>query len=102
MPEDGQQILKAGDESFLTLWLPANTAEAEGVVILVPGDGESPDWPQAIGPLRRKLPDAGWQTLSLALPDPQSTAPVTRPAESAASASADRTPAPRTAQASLT
>ncbi|CDI88776.1 hydrolase or acyltransferase [Pseudomonas aeruginosa PA38182] len=63
LPEDGQQILKAGDESFLTLWLPANTAEAEGVVILVPGDGESPDWPQAIGPLRRKLPDAGWQTL---------------------------------------
>lgn len=62
LPEDGQQILKAGDESFLTLWLPANTAEAEGVVILVPGDGESPDWPQAIGPLRRKLPDAGWQT----------------------------------------
>nr|WP_132677914.1 alpha/beta hydrolase family protein [Pseudomonas aeruginosa] len=54
LPEDGQQILKAGDESFLTLWLPANTAEAEGVVILVPGDGESPDWPQAIGPLRRK------------------------------------------------
>ncbi len=90
LPEDGQQILKAGDESFLTLWLPANTAEAEGVVILVPGDGESPDWPQAIGPLRRKLPDAGWQTLSLALPDPQSTAPVTRPAESAASASADK------------
>ncbi|HGT3373615.1 TPA: alpha/beta hydrolase family protein [Pseudomonas aeruginosa] len=89
LPEDGQQILKAGDESFLTLWLPANTAEAEGVVILVPGDGESPDWPQAIGPLRRKLPDAGWQTLSLALPDPQSTAPVTRPAESAASASAE-------------
>ncbi len=40
LPEDGQQILKAGDESFLTLWLPANTAEAEGVVILVPGDGE--------------------------------------------------------------
>ncbi len=60
------------------------------MVILVPGDGESPDWPQAIGPLRRKLPDAGWQTLSLALPDPQSTAPVTRPAESAASASADK------------
>ncbi len=91
LPEDGQQILKAGDESFLTLWLPANTAETEGVVILVPGDGESPDWPQAIGPLRRKLPDAGWQTLSLTLPDPQSTAPVTRPAESAASAAPTRT-----------
>lgn len=90
LPEESQQILKAGDESFLTLWLPANSAEPEGVVILVPGDGESPDWPQVIGPLRRKLPDAGWQTLSLALPDPQSSAPVTRPAGSAASASADK------------
>ncbi len=89
LPESGQQILKAGDETFLALWLPANTAEVEGVVILVPGDGESADWPQAIGPLRRKLPDAGWQTLSLTLPDPQSTAPIPRPKESPARASAD-------------
>lgn len=89
LPENERQMLQAGDESFLALWLPANTAEAEGVVILVPGDGESADWPVAIGPLRRKLPDAGWQTLSVTLPDPQSTAPVPRPAESADKASAD-------------
>ncbi len=41
----------------------------EGVVIIVPGAGESADWPQAIGPLRRKLPDAAWGSLSLSLPD---------------------------------
>lgn len=89
LPENEQQILKAGDETFLALWLPANRADAEGAVILIPGDGESADWPVAIGPLRRKLPDAGWQTLSLTLPDPQSTAPVPRPKESVDKASAD-------------
>lgn len=89
LPEQERQMLQAGDESFLALWLPANTAEAEGVVILIPGDGESADWPVAISPLRRKLPDAGWQSLSVTLPDPQSTAPVPRPAESADKASAD-------------
>lgn len=89
LPEHERQLLRAGEESFLALWLPANTAEAEGVVILIPGDGESADWPVAIGPLRHKLPDAGWQSLSVTLPDPQSTAPVPRPAESPDKASAD-------------
>ena len=71
LPETEQQSLQAGDETFLALWQPAHQAEAAGLVILLPGDGESADWPQAIGPLRRKLPEAGWHTLSLSLPDPQ-------------------------------
>lgn len=81
LPERQQQTLQAGTESFLALWLPANVPRAEGVVIIVPGDGESADWPQAVGPLRRKLPDAGWQTLSLSLPDPMDGLAQTRPAE---------------------
>lgn len=89
LPESERQELKAGDETFLALWLPANAADASGAVILIPGDGESADWPVAIGPLRRKLPDAGWQTLAVTLPDPQSTAPVPRPKESPDKASAD-------------
>ena len=64
-----QQQLQAGSDSFLALWKPANSAEPEGVVIIVPGAGENADWPQAIGPLRRKLPDADWGSLSLSLPD---------------------------------
>ncbi|MGP0173194.1 alpha/beta hydrolase family protein [Pseudomonas sp. NCHU5208] len=66
-----QQMLKAQDESFLTLWLPANVGEPEGVVILLPGDVENADEATVIGPLRRKLPDAGWHSLSLTLPDPE-------------------------------
>ncbi|MBO3277561.1 alpha/beta hydrolase family protein [Pseudomonas schmalbachii] len=89
LPSDALQKLQAGRETFLALWEPANVARPAGVVILIPGDGESADWPVAIGPLRRKLPDAGWQTLSLSLPDPQSTAPVPLPVAPADKASAD-------------
>lgn len=77
LPSHEQQLLQAGDESFLALWLPANTAEAQGVVVLVAGAGESADWPKVIGPLRRKLPDGGWHSLTLSLPDPQDALPPT-------------------------
>lgn len=65
-----QQMLQAGAESFLALWLPANVGEPSGAVILLPADVENADGAAAIGPLRRKLPDAGWHSLSLTLPDP--------------------------------
>ena len=84
-----QQQLQAGDEQFLALWLPANVAEPSGAVILLPGDNESADWPQSIGPLRRKLPDGGWHSLSLTLPDPNGDAPPQRIVEVAAEPSAD-------------
>ena len=80
-----QQQLQAGTESFLSLWLPANTAQPNGAVIILPGDGESADWPLSVGPLRRKLPDGGWHSLSLSLPDPNSVAPPLRSAEPEAS-----------------
>ncbi|WJN60075.1 hypothetical protein OH686_15075 [Pseudomonas sp. SO81] len=69
LPKDEQQILQTGEEKFLALWKPANAPEFKGVVILVPGADESADWPQAIKPLRLKLPDVEWSTLSLSLPD---------------------------------
>lgn len=75
-----QQRLQAGDESFLALWLPANVGEPEGAVILVPGDVENADGAAAVGPLRRKLPDAGWHSLSLTLPDPDGDPPPLRQA----------------------
>src|SRR5690606_27632449 len=45
-----QQMLDAGGDQFLALWLPANASEPSGAVILLPGDDESADWPQSIGP----------------------------------------------------
>lgn len=69
VPKAEQEQLQAGDESFLALWKPANTDDAKGAVIIVPGANESADWPDAVGPLRRKFPDNGWASLSLSLPD---------------------------------
>ena len=91
-----QQQLKAGEEPFLALWLPANVAEPSGAVIIVPGDDESADWPQGVGPLRSKLPNGGWHSLSLTLPDPNSDAPPVRIAEPAPTEepAADAAPTP--------
>lgn len=68
---DAKQLvdLTTAVEHFSALFLPANVAEPRGMVILLPGAEESFDWPVAIGTLRRKLPDAGWHTLSLNLPE---------------------------------
>ncbi|WP_095147241.1 alpha/beta hydrolase family protein [Pseudomonas sp. Irchel s3b6] len=78
VPAQEQQRLQAGSETFLALWKPANTSDPKGAVIILPGVGETADWPQAIGPLRQKLPDADWGSLSLTLPDLQSNAPQPR------------------------
>lgn len=80
LPTTEQQQLSSSAGDFLALWKPANAAEASGVVILIPGDSESADWPQAIGPLRTKLPDVGWSSLSLTLPDPFNQKPQVAPA----------------------
>jgi dienelactone hydrolase len=90
IPAQEQQQLQAGTDTYLALWKPANTAEPKGAVIIIPGTGETVDWPQAIGPLRRKLPDAEWSSLSITLPDLRSdviapriveAAPAPKPAE---------------------
>ena len=81
VPAQKQQQLQAGSDSFLALCKPANTAEPKGAVIIIPGAGETADWPQAIGPLRRKLPDAKWSSLSITLPDLQSDAIAPRVVE---------------------
>lgn len=71
--------LQASGETFMALWRPANVAEPKGLVILLPGEGESADWPRGIGPLRRDLPNHGWHTLSITLPDSPGFLPPARP-----------------------
>lgn len=76
LPDAEFVSLKAGSADFVALWRPANVGEPKGVIILLPGEGESADWPRGIGPLRRGLPDYGWHTLSLSLPDSPSPIPI--------------------------
>lgn len=78
IPKAEQQTLQAGADNFLALWKPANDSDPKGAVIIVPGAGENADWPNAVGPLRRKFPDAGWHSLSVSLPDLLAEAPQAR------------------------
>ncbi|WP_213881722.1 alpha/beta hydrolase family protein [Pseudomonas sp. dw_358] len=81
LPADEQQQLQAGGDNFLALWQPANSGAPEGTVVIVPGAGETADWPNTVGPLRRKMPDANWASLSLTLPDLSGDLPTVAPAE---------------------
>lgn len=97
LPKQDLQQLQAGDDSFLALWKPANSGDPQGAIIILPGVGESPDWPDAVGPLRRKFPDVGWATLSISLPEMQDDALLPREPDAApdavkADASKDATP----------
>ncbi len=65
--------LKASGGHFIGLYKRAksneiNTGEAHGVVILVHGMGAHPDWPDVISPLRTRLTEFGWSTLSIQMP----------------------------------
>ncbi len=91
VPAQEQQQLQAGSDTFLALWKPANTAEPRGAVIIIPGAGETADWPQVVGPLRQKLPDAEWSSLSITLPDLQGDAIAPRVIEPAAAPKAPET-----------
>jgi len=103
-----QQQLQTAEERFLALWLPANVGTPNGLVIILPGDNLHAAAPQVVAPLRRKLPDAGWHSLSLTLPDPLSDLPLPRPlplpptnpedAEPTAAGSDDGEPAAETAE----
>ncbi|WP_065242559.1 DUF3530 family protein [Pseudomonas sp. EpS/L25] len=100
LPAEQQKTLQAGDESFLALLLPAARAKATGTVILVPGDGESADWPNVMAPVRQQLPTFGWQTIALSLPDPYDPVVAierdTAPADTDAQANSEQTPPPVT------
>ncbi len=66
---DGEpQWLEADGQKFLSIYTPVAMKNPEGAVVLLHGRGLHPDWPQVIQPLRSRLPDKGWATLSLQMP----------------------------------
>jgi pimeloyl-ACP methyl ester carboxylesterase len=60
--------LKAGGVEFLALFTETATEPARGGVIVMHGIGAHPAWPDVIEPLRTRLPEQGWHTLSLQMP----------------------------------
>lgn len=64
------QWLEASGERFLGIYTTALTGAPLGAVIILPGLGLTPDWPDVIAPLRTGLPGYGWNTLSIPLTTP--------------------------------
>ncbi|MCZ6526935.1 MAG: DUF3530 family protein [Gammaproteobacteria bacterium] len=67
--QDGEVIwLKARGSQFLTLFNEQLTENSQGAVIIVHGMGAHADWPNVVAPLRNRLPNIGWATLSIQMP----------------------------------
>lgn len=60
--------LDAKGEEFLALFTSQTNETAHGAVILLHAMGGHADWPQTISPLRTRLPEHGWTTLSIQMP----------------------------------
>lgn len=59
--------LKADGQKFLSILTPAPN-DKKGGVIVMHGIGVHPNWPQVVYPLRVRLAERGWTTLSLQMP----------------------------------
>ncbi|NNF96740.1 MAG: DUF3530 family protein, partial [Halobacteria archaeon] len=60
--------LPVGDLKVLSIYTPSETGPARGAAIVLHGIGAHPDWPDVIHPLRTRLPESGWATLSVQMP----------------------------------
>lgn len=60
--------LKAGKRKFLGIYTEPATDKTLGGAIILHGTGVHPNWTDVIQPLRTRLPDSGWHTLSLQMP----------------------------------
>lgn len=58
-----------GKDKFFSLVKDATTDIVKGHILLLHEQNSHPNAPQVVGPLRRILPDYGWTTLSIEMPD---------------------------------
>jgi hypothetical protein len=58
------------NDRFLGLWQPDRTGNPRGALLIVHAEGGHLAWPDTIRPLHATLPDYGWATLAVSLPDP--------------------------------
>lgn len=60
--------LMVNNNKVLAIYTPSETEPARGAAIILHGIGVHPDWPDVIHPLRTRLPESGWATLSVQMP----------------------------------
>lgn len=60
--------LQADGRKFLGIYTESGADKPLGAAIILHGVGVHPDWADVIHPLRTRLPESGWHTLSLQMP----------------------------------
>ena len=66
---DGEPVyLQANGHQFLGIHTEAYEGEGRQAAIVMHGSGVHPNWPTVVYPLRTRLPETGWQTLSIQMP----------------------------------
>lgn len=69
MNREDEIIRLQSPEDFYGLYLP-NAEAPQGGVLILHDQQQHGHWPDIIGPLRDYLPNFGWSTLTIELPDP--------------------------------
>ena len=57
------------EPDFLALHVAEPTGHSKGVMVIFPDNQQHPDWPGLIHDIRRSIPDQGFSTLSVSLPE---------------------------------
>ena len=61
--------LNANEEDFYGFYLPETTGSPQGAVLILHDNQQHGHWPELIAPLRESLPQNGWTTFSIELPE---------------------------------
>ncbi|MFT6201648.1 MAG: hypothetical protein ACJATV_001629 [Granulosicoccus sp.] len=62
--------LNDGKSEFLAIWQEDRSGDAQGALLILHAEGENPSWPRTTQPLHDSLPEYGWATMAIQLPDP--------------------------------
>lgn len=77
--EEKEIVMIGPDKSTLALWRKQTSGTPYGAILLLHDDGQHPDWPFTLRPVRTNLTQFGWSTLSISLPDTVSNEIPPRP-----------------------
>jgi len=80
--EDEVVSLNNAEEEFYGLYLPQANGQPQGGILILHDEQQHGHWPDIIGPLREYLPQFGWSTLTIELPDQLKRQRIPRPLES--------------------
>lgn len=67
--EDEVITLETENESFYGLFLEEESGNPQGAILILHDNQQHGHWPKVIAPIREYLPQFGWTTLAIELPD---------------------------------